>query len=480
MDRRLLDALREIVGHDGIVSAADQRLVYECDMLVYYKGMPDLVVLPRSAAEVVSVVRRCLEAGVPIVPRGSGTGLIGGATAPKGGVMIGLNRMDRILEVDVRNRYAVVEPGVINLALTRAVEGRGYFFAPDPSSQMVSSIGGNAATNAGGPHALKYGNVAHHVLGLEVVTGGGEILTLGGPVAERPGYDLAGIVVGSEGTLGIITKVVVKLTRAAEAVRTAVATFESIEVASAAVSTIIAEGIVPAALEAMDEPIIRAVEAGVHAGYPTEAKAVLLIELDGPGAEVEVQAEAVARICRDMGSLTMRVARDDAERALLWKGRKEAAGAVGRITHNYVLQDAVVPRSKLPTVMAQIQAIAARHGLVVANVFHAGDGNLHPMICYDERIPGEFERALEANEEVLRACIDLGGTVTGEHGVGLDKAEKLALLFSPDDLEVMHAVRRVFDPRELMNPQKVFPSGQHVCAPTSAGAGKPVPEGMWV
>ena len=480
MDRRLVDAHRAIVGRDGIVSAADQRLVYECDMLVYYKGMPDLVVLPRSAAEVVSVVRRCLEAGVPIVPRGSGTGLIGGATAPKGGVMIGLNRMDRILEVDVRNRYAGVEPGVINLALTRAVEGRGYFFAPDPSSQMVSSIGGNAATNAGGPHALKYGNVAHHVLGLEVVTGGGEILTLGGPVAERPGYDLAGIVVGSEGTLAIVTKVVVKLTRAAEAVRTAVATFESIEVASAAVSTIIAEGIVPAALEAMDEPIIRAVEAGVHAGYPTEAKAVLLIELDGPGAEVEVQAEAVARICRDMGSLTLRVARDDAERALLWKGRKEAAGAVGRITHNYVLQDAVVPRSKLPTVMAQIQAIAARHGLVVANVFHAGDGNLHPMICYDERIPGEFERALEANEEVLRACIDLGGTVTGEHGVGLDKAEKLALLFNPDDLEVMHAVRRVFDPRELMNPQKVFPSGQHACAPTSAGAGKPVPEGMWV
>jgi glycolate oxidase len=249
------------------------------------------------------------------------------------------------------------------------------------------------------------------------------------------------------------------------------------------VSAIIAEGIVPAALEAMDEPIIRAVEAGVHAGYPTEAKAVLLIELDGPRAEVEVQAEVVARICREMGSLTMRVARDDAERALLWKGRKEAAGAVGRITHNYVLQDAVVPRSKLPTVMAEIQAIAARHGLVVANVFHAGDGNLHPMICYDERVPGEFERALEANEEVLHACIALGGTVTGEHGVGLDKAEKLALLFTADDLAVMHAVRRVFDPRALMNPRKVFPSGQHACAPTAptAGrAGKPVPEGMWV
>jgi glycolate oxidase len=480
MDDRLLAALRDIVGADGVVAAADQRLVYECDMLVYFKGAPDAVVLPRSTDEVAAVVRRCLDAGVPLVPRGSGTGLIGGATAPRGGVMISVNRMTRILEVDLQNRYAVVEPGVINLALTRAVESRGYFFAPDPSSQMVSSIGGNAATNAGGPHALKYGNVAHHVLGLEVVTGTGEVVTLGGPVAERPGYDLTGVIVGSEGTLGVITKVVVRLTRAAEAVKTALATFESIEVASAAVSAIIAHGIVPAALEAMDEPIIRAVEAGVHAGYPTEAKAVLLIELDGPAAEVEVEAEAVARICRETGALTIRVARDDAERALLWKGRKEAAGAVGRITHNYVLQDAVVPRSKLPTVMAEIQAIAARHGLMVANVFHAGDGNLHPMICYDERAEGQFERALAANEEILHACIDLGGTVTGEHGVGMDKAEKLALLFTADDLEVMHAVRRVFDPRGLMNPAKVFPSGAHACAAPPHGAPKPVPEGMWV
>jgi glycolate oxidase len=480
MNPRFLGALREIVGADGIVSAVDQRLVYECDMLVYYKGLPDVVVLPRSAAEVLAVVRRCLEAGVPIVPRGAGTGLIGGATAPKGGVMVGVNRMDAILEVDVRNRYAVVEPGVINLALTQAVQDRGLFFAPDPSSQMVSSIGGNAATNAGGPHALKYGNVAHHVLGLEVVSGTGEVLTLGGPVAERPGYDFTGVTVGSEGTLGIITKVVVKLTRAAEAVRTAVATFASIEVASGAVSAIIAAGIIPAALEAMDEPIIRAVEAGVHAGYPADSKAVLLIELDGPAAEVAVEADAVARICQDHGALTIRVARDDAERARLWKGRKEAAGAVGRITHNYVLQDAVVPRSKLPTVMAEIQAIAGRHGLVVANVFHAGDGNLHPMICYDERVPGEFARALEANAEILHACIALGGTVTGEHGVGLDKAEELALLFTPDDLEVMHAVQRVFDPRGLMNPQKVFPSGKHACAPAPSGAGQPVPHGMWV
>ena len=480
MNQRLVDAIRAIVGPEGVVVAPDECLVYECDMLVFYKGLPDLVVLPRTTAEVAAVVRACLDAGVPIVPRGSGTGLIGGATAPRGGVMIGVNRMDRILEIDLPNRYAVVEPGVINLALTRAVESRGYFFAPDPSSQMVSSLGGNAATNAGGPHALKYGNAAHHVLGLEVVTGTGEVLTLGGPVQERPGYDLTGLVVGSEGTLGVITKVVVKLTRVAEAVKTALATFESIEAASAAVSAIIAAGIVPAALEALDEPIIRAVEAGVHAGYPTDAKAVLLIELDGPAAEVAVHAEAVDAICRASGALTTRVARDDAERALLWKGRKEAAGAVGRLTNNYVLQDAVVPRSKLPEIMAQIQAIAGAAGLTVANVFHAGDGNLHPMICYDERVPGEFERALQANDEILHACIKLGGTVTGEHGVGLDKAEKLALLFSADDLDAMHAVRSVFDPRGLLNPLKVFPSGTPAHVHAATGAAKPVPAGMWI
>lgn len=477
---RLVDALTHVVGRDAVVTAADECLVYECDMLVHHKGAPDVVVLPATTAQVAAVVRLCLEAGVPVVPRGAGTGLIGGAMAPRGGVMVAVNRMDRVLEVDLANRYAVVEPGVVNLELTRGVEGRGYFFAPDPSSQMVSSVGGNAATNAGGPHALKYGSAVNHVLGLEVVTGTGEVLWLGGPVTERPGYDLTGVVAGSEGTLGVVTKVVVRLTRVAEAVKTALATFESIEVASAAVSAIIAEGIVPAALEALDEPIIKAVEAGVRAGYPADAKAVLLVELDGPAAEVEVQAEAVARICRTTGALTMRVARDDAERALLWKGRKEAAGAVGRFTHNYVLQDAVVPRSRLPEIMAQIQAIGRRHGLVVANVFHAGDGNVHPMICYDERVAGQLDRAIAANDEILHACIALGGTVTGEHGVGLDKAEKLALLFNEDDLWAMKAVRRVFDPRGLMNPDKVFPSGRHVPLRGSPGAAKPVPEGMWV
>jgi len=483
MDRRLVDALVDIVGRDGVIAAPDQCLVYECDMLVYHRGAPDVVVLPTSSDQVVAVVRACLAAGVPVVPRGAGTGLIGGATAPRGGVMVGVNRMDRILELDLPNRYAVVEPGVINLWLTRAVQDRGYFFAPDPSSQMVSSIGGNTATNAGGPHALKYGSAVHHVLGLEIVTGLGERLTLGGPVQERPGYDLTGVIVGSEGTLGIVTRVVVRLTRAGETVKTALATFGSIEVACEAVSAIIAHGIIPAALEALDEPIIRAIEAGVQAGYPADAKAVLLIELDGPAAEVEVQADAVTGICRAKGALSMRLARDDAERALLWKGRKEAAGAVGRITHNYVLQDAVVPRSKLPLIMAQVQAIAAAHGLLVCNVFHAGDGNLHPMICYDERIPGQLEAALEASDAILHACIDLGGVVTGEHGVGMDKIGKLPLLYGPDDLETMRAVRRVFDPRMLMNPEKVLPAPgacAAVKAMASVGAGRPVPEGMWV
>jgi glycolate oxidase len=483
IDEGLVTDLKRIVGADGVITASDETLVYECDMLVFYKGAPDVVVLPRTTEEVARVVRRCLVAGVPVVPRGSGTGLIGGATAPGGGVMVGVNRMDQVLEVDLVNRHAVVEPGVANLALTRAVADRGYFFAPDPSSQMVSSIGGNAATNAGGPHALKYGNTVQHVLGIEVVTGTGEVLWLGGPIPERPGYDLTGVFVGSEGTLGVITKVAVRLTRTAEAIRTALATFESIERASAAVSAIIAAGIVPAALEALDEPIIRAVEAGVKAGYPVDARAVLLIELDGPAAEVAAEVETVARLCREAGALTIRLARDDAERALLWKGRKEAAGAVGRLTHNLVLQDAVVPRSKLPQIMAEIQRIAGRHGVTVANVFHAGDGNIHPMICYDERVPGQFETALAANDEILHACIALGGTVTGEHGVGLDKANKLPLLFDPPDLAAMAAVRRVFDPRGLMNPGKVFPSGTHVRPSVASPDGRspsPVPQGMWV
>ncbi len=479
MDRRIIEALARLVGPGAVLASPDECLVYECDMLTYYKGAPDVVVLPATTAEVAAVVRLCLREGLPIIPRGSGTGIIGGAMAPRGGVLIALNRMDRLLEVDLPNRLAVVEPGLINLWLTRAVQDRGYLFAPDPSSQMVSSIGGNAATNAGGPHCLKYGTTVNHVLGLEVVTGEGEVVWLGGKLQERIGYDLTGVMVGSEGTLGVITKVVVRLLHAAEAVKTVLATFRGVEAASAAVSTVIARGIIPAALEMMDEPVIRAVEAGIKAGYPADAKAVLLIELEGPRAEVEVEAEGVAGICRAHGALSLRVARDEAERALLWKGRKEAAGAFGRITHNYVLQDAVVPRSRLAQIMREIEAIGARHGLLVANVFHAGDGNLHPLICYDERVPGQVERALEASEAILRACIALGGTVTGEHGVGMDKAKNLPLLYSPEDLEAMGRIRRVFDPRGLMNPGKIFPA-PGACVEVGAAGGRPVREGLWI
>lgn len=480
IDRRLVDGFRKIVGPDGVISSPDELLVYECDMLTYHRGTPDLVVLPRTTAQVSQVVTLAAEAGLPIVPRGSGTGLIGGAMAPEGGVMIGLNRMDRILEVDFRNRLAVVEPGLINLWLTQAIQERGFYFAPDPSSQMVSSIGGNVSTNAGGPHCLKYGVTANHVLGLEVVLADGRIVSFGGKVSDLPGYDLAGVFVGTEGTIGIVTKVIVRLLPSPEGVKTILASFDGIEPASAAVSGIIARGIVPAALELMDEHVIRAVEAGIHAGYPSDAKAVLLIELDGPAAEVEAETPGVVELCQANGVLDLRVAKSEEERVLLWKGRKEAAGAVGRITHNYVLQDAVVPRSRLPQIMHELSGIGRRYGLMIANVFHAGDGNLHPLVCYDERVPGQLEKALAASDELLKACIALGGAVTGEHGVGLDKAKCLPLMYSEADLDAMLRLRRLFDPAGIMNPLKIFPSPR-ACQEVSASSGKmPAGPGLWV
>ncbi len=475
----VLETLREILGPEGLVASAEGRLVYECDMHTFYKGAPDAVALPERAEQVQAVVRLCRRHGIPVVPRGSGTGLIGGAMAPRGGVMVALNRMDAVLEVDLANRCATVQPGLINLWLTRAVADRGWFFAPDPSSQMVSSIGGNVATNAGGPHCLKYGITANHVLGLELVTGTGELVRLGGKAADRPGYDLTGVVVGAEGTFGLVTAVTVRLVHAPEAVETVLAPFATLVAASETVSDIIAAGIVPAALEMLDEPVIRAVNAGIGAGYPEGAAAVLLIELDGPAAEVEVQAARCAALCRRRGALEVRVARDAAERALLWKGRKEAAGAIGRLTAAYLLQDAVVPRSKLPAIMREMEAIAARHGVLIANVFHAGDGNLHPLICYDDRKPEELERAVRANEELLRACIALGGSVTGEHGVGLDKAKNLPLQYAAADLNFMYRLRRVFDPDGIMNPTKLLPA-HPACAEGFAPARPALPAGTWV
>ncbi|HSF06999.1 MAG TPA: FAD-linked oxidase C-terminal domain-containing protein [Methylomirabilota bacterium] len=474
-----VEGLRDILGPEGLVVSLEGRLVYECDMHTYYKGMPDVVALPDRTEQVVEVVRRCREHGVPIVPRGAGTGLIGGAMAPRGGVMVGLNRMNAVLEIDLPNRCATVQPGLINLWLTQAVAERGYFFAPDPSSQMVSSIGGNVATNAGGAHCLKYGITTNHVLGLEIVTGAGELVRLGGKVADRPGYDLTGAAVGSEGTFGLVTAVIVRLLHAPEAVKTVLASFASLVDASHAVSDIIAAGIIPAALEMLDAVIIRAINAGVAPVYPAEAAAVLLIELDGPRAEVDRQGQRCAGLCRERGALEVRVARDEAERTLLWKGRKEAAGAVGRVTSSYLLQDAVVPRSKLPDIMQEMQAIAARHGVLIANVFHAGDGNLHPLICYDERKPEEVERASLANEELLRACIALGGSITGEHGIGVDKAKNLPLQFAEADLNFMYRLRRVFDPHGIMNPDKLLPS-HPACGEGFRPLRPSLPAGAWI
>ena len=475
----LIRALTGIVGRAGVVATLEGRLTYECDMHTFYKGIPDVVVLPESAEQAAAVVRLCRGAHVPIVPRGSGTGLIGGAMAPQGGVMVSMTRMNRILEVDIANRCATVEPGLINLWLSNATRERGYFFAPDPSSQMVSSIGGNVSTNAGGPHCLKYGITVNHILGLQMVTGAGELVWVGGKAQDRPGYDLTGVMVGAEGTFGLVTAVMVRLLHLPEDVKTLLASFSTIEDASETVSAIIADGIVPAALEMLDEVMIRAIEEGVHAGYPKGASAVLLIELDGPRAEIEAQAVRIEKICRDHLALELRVAQNDAERALLWKGRKEAAGVIGRITPSWLLQDAVVPRSKLPQVMREMLAISARHRLVFANVFHAGDGNLHPIICYDDRVPGELDRAKQANEELLHACLQLGGSVTGEHGVGLDKAKNLPYQFADADLNFMARLRRVFDPDGIMNPGKLLPD-HPACGEGFRPVAPTLPGGTWV
>jgi glycolate oxidase len=471
--------LRRIVGADGVFTSREARLTYEADMHTLYKGEPDVVVLPRTTEQVRDLVRLCRREGVAVVPRGSGTGLIGGAMAARGGVMVSTTRMTDIVEIDLPNRTATVQPGLINVSLTGAVRERGYFFAPDPSSQMVSSIGGNVSTNAGGPHCLKYGITTNHVLGLEFVIGTGEVLHVGGQAADRPGYDLPGAMVGAEGTFGVVTAVTVRLLYGPESVKTALAAFATVVDASEVVSAIIAAGIVPAALEMLDEAMIGAINAAVGKVYPDGAGAVLLIELDGPRAEVETQAERIATICRERAALFVTVARDEAERALLWKGRKEAAGAIGRIASAYLLQDAVVPRSKLPDIMREMVTLSRRYRLTIANVFHAGDGNLHPMICYDDRKPEEFARAQEANEALLRACIALGGSVTGEHGVGMDKAKNLPLQYADADLNFMYRLRRVFDPDGLMNPAKLLPS-HPACGEGFRPRRPTLPRGTWV
>ncbi|MFN2567957.1 MAG: FAD-linked oxidase C-terminal domain-containing protein [Gemmatimonadaceae bacterium] len=457
IDAALGRRLAEIVGDRRVLMRDSELRVYTADGLPGYDKRPALAVFPGTRDEVVAVVRELAASNVPFVPRGAGTGLSGGALA-EGSVLLGLNRLTRILSIDAVDALAVVEPGVVNAKLTRAAAAHGLHYAPDPSSQTVCTIGGNVAENAGGPHCLKYGVTLNHVIACTVVLPDGEVVTLGSANGERDGYDLLGAFVGSEGCFGVALDVTVRLTRDPQAVRTLLADFMSIDAAARAVSGIIGAGILPAALEMMDNATIRAVEASIYAaGYPTDADAVLLVELDGPQAGIEGETLTVEGLCKAAGARTVRVASDAAERARLWQGRKKAFGAMGRISPHLVVQDAVVPRTKLPAVLAEIHDIAQRHRVRVCNVFHAGDGNLHPNIGYDANDPDETQRVHEAMREVMSVCIAAGGTITGEHGVGLDKLEYMDRIFTAETLEAMCALRAVFDPQRRANPGKVVP-----------------------
>jgi glycolate oxidase len=403
------------------------------------------------------VVRVCAEAGVPFVARGHGTGLSGGALPVAGGVLIVLSRLNRVLEVDIPNCRVTVEPGVTNLEITRQVAPFGYYYAPDPSSQQVCSIGGNVAENSGGAHCLKYGFTTHHVLQLDLVLPNGDMVTVGSDFADPPGPDLLGLLIGSEGTLGIVTRVVVRILRRPEEVRTLLAAFDTIAAGGEAVSGIIGAGIVPAAVEMMDRLAIDAAEAAVHPNFPP-TDTVLIVELDGPAVEVHETFAIVEEICRNAGAVSVEVARTDEQRLRIWRGRKAAFAAMGRISPNYYVQDGVVPRTKLPEVLGRIRALSDRTGLRIANVFHAGDGNLHPLICYDDRVPGQAALAEEVAGEILTYCIEAGGSLTGEHGVGADKKDYMPRMFSDDDLMVMQQVRDAIDPARLCNPGKVLPT----------------------
>jgi glycolate oxidase len=473
----LIRELRAIVGDTYLLLEKEDIIVYEQDGSIF-QVLPEIVVVPGSVEQVATVVKAAKRASVPIVPRGSGTGLAGGAVPAEGGIIVSLARLNKILKIDLQNRIAVVEPGVINLDVSKAVAREGFFYAPDPSSQAACSIGGNVANNSGGPHTLAYGVTTNHVLGVEVVLDDGQIVWLGGEVADSPGYDLCGIFVGSEGTMGIVTKIAVKLMPTRESVRTALAIFDQMDTATHTVVDVTAAGIIPAALEIMDRTTIEAVETGAPVGFPRDAEAVLIVEVEGVVEQTEHSMDLVRAICERNGAREVRVAKDDSERQLLWKGRKGAFGAMGALAPNYYVQDGVVPRSKLPEMMRRVAEISKQYDLRIANVFHAGDGNLHPNILFDMRTPGELDRVIKAGEATLRACIELGGSITGEHGVGLEKKAYIGLLFNEADLEAMSRVRRAFDPDGRFNPAKLFPT------PISCGEMRRqpanIPAGLWI
>lgn len=456
--------LIRVVGEENLLHHRDELIVYECDGYVIEKNVPDVVVFPTSTEQVVAIVKLCQQFEVPFVPRGAGTSLSGGTLAVGGGVMICLTRMKQILEINLRDGYAVVEPGVVNVWLTRALAGSGFHYAPDPSSQTACTVGGNVATNSGGPHTLKYGVTVNHVRGVELVLPDGRVVEIGGKVQELPGLDLTGLVVGNEGTFGIVTKVIVNLTRDPEAGRTFLGVFETVDQATETVSGLIGAGIVPAALEMLDNLMIRAVEEAFGFGFPTEAGAVLIIEVDGLQAGLDHEAEAVQKIVREKGGGSVNNAiawstRKEPEYVAIWKARKSAFGAIGRLSPTFCTQDGVVPRTKLPHILRRITEIGEKYHLQIANVFHAGDGNIHPILLFDERDPEQIRKVLDASHEILDECIACGGSVSGEHGIGVEKLEFMPKLFSTTDLDAMVAIRNVFNPEGRCSPGKMLPIG---------------------
>lgn len=453
----LIASLRKIVGTKNVLSARSDLIVYECDGFIMEKNSPDVVVFPESTAHVVEIVKVCNEHGVPFLPRGAGTSLAGGSLPIGGGVMIVMTKMKEILEINLRDRYAIVQPGVVNVWLTQALKGMGYHYAPDPSSQGACTIGGNVATNSGGPHTLKYGVTVNHVLGVEAVMADGQVVRFGGPAEDTPGLDLVGTIVGSEGTLAIVTRVWVRLTRNPQGYRTMLGIFESVDDATAAISEIIGAGIVPAALEMMDNGILVAVEEAFKFGFPLDAQAILLIEVDGLEAGLDEQRDKIVELCEKSGAREVRQAADNKERQKLWKCRKQAFGAIGRLSPSYCTQDGVVPRTKLPHILRRITEIGSKYDINIVNVFHAGDGNIHPILLFDERDEAQTARVLEASHEILQECLDCGGSVTGEHGIGVEKISFMNKMFSENDLQAMSRMRDAFNPDNKLSPDKLLP-----------------------
>lgn len=448
--------LSALLGAKYVLHAPYDLMLYEYDASID-RCTPDIVAMPASTEDVAAIVKIAASYNIPVVPRGAGTGLSGGAIPVYGGIVIIFTRMNRILEIDYDNLRAVVQPGLVNLHLSNALNPQGFYYVPDPSSQRSCTIGGNAGENAGGPHTLIYGVTTNHVLGLEIVTPEGKIVQVGGWTQDTPGYDLTGLLIGSEGTLCIVTKIIVRIVHMPEAVKTIVAVFDTMDDASNTVSEIIASGVIPAAIEMMDQMILQAVEADTHAGYPMDAAAVLLMEAEGLREGVAQQVEQIVAVCNTYHARAVRIAANETERQLFWAGRKNAFGAVGRISPEFYVQDGVVPRTRLPYVLRRVSEICAGYGLRVGNVFHAGDGNLHPLILFDSHIPGEIERVRKAGHEILEVCAEVGGTITGEHGVGIEKQEEMALIFNEVDLRVMQQVRQAWNPHQLFNPGKLFP-----------------------